>query len=741
MKKLIFLLSLLSLTQAYSQSLPFDFEDSITNPDFVDFDGGSASIVANPSTSGINLSNSVASIVRDGGAVYAGSKIILSSNLDFSELTKITMKVYTAAPIGTIVKMKLEGGGPPFEIDALTTTSGSWEELEWIFAGTPNNLNELVFMFDFGNVGDGSSNSTFYFDDIEQVQGPPAPTLTSLPIDFEAGTVSSDFLNFSGATASVVANPQMMGINNSNTVCQIIREGGDVWAGSKILLEENLDFSTMWIISMKVFTQAPVGTRIKLQLESPTSSTSLDVLTTITGNWETLTWNFDGTPNDFNRIAFMFDFGNQGDGSALSTFLFDDVQQIVGPALPDPLPATMPIDFEESVVDSDFINVFGAVATVVPNPQIDGNNSSATVGKFVRSGGQVWAQSKLALTENIDFSNLSSISMKVYTDAPVGTLLKLKVESNNNAAANERNTFTTVSGAWQTYTWDFAGDPPVYNVLTFMLGYGAIGDASPASTFLFDDIEQVPGPSPIPTTTLPVDFENIVNTGYFLDFDGGVATVISNPQMNGINMSDSVAQIVRNGGQPWGGSKLQLENNLDFSILNSISMKVYTQAPIGTIIRLKLEEDGGAEAETDIITTVSNEWETYTWNFADEPNVFNTLVFMFDFGALGGSSTTSTFLFDDIEQTTDEVPTAIDARLDSEWLQAFPNPAKDFITLSSNNQEIEHISLFDILGNQVSELQTNSRQVTLSISDLARGIYMARISTSAEKSYIKFIIE
>jgi hypothetical protein len=187
----------------------------------------------------------------------------------------------------------------------------------------------------------------------------------------------------------------------------------------------------------------------------------------------------------------MFDFGNVGDGTSNSTFFFDDIQQEIGSTIADPVPTSLPIDFENSVVTSDFINVSGAITEIIANPHVDGINPSATVAKFVRSGGAPWAQSKLILTDFINFSSLSSISMKVYTDAPVGTLLKFKVESTDEGFANERNVNTTVSGAWATYTWDFAGDPPVYNVLTFMLGYATPNDASANATFLFDDIEQV----------------------------------------------------------------------------------------------------------------------------------------------------------------------------------------------------------------------------------------------------------
>lgn len=495
MKNFCLLFALLLVSSIFSQSLPINFEGDISTSDFVDFDGGTGTVVANPIPSGINTSGSVGRIVRDGGAIFAGSKIVLTDNLDFSSLTKISMKVYTTAPIGTIVKFKLEGSGPAVDVDAATTLSGAWETLEWIFVGTPNNLNEVVFMFDFGNVGDGSSNSTFYFDDVEQVSGPAAPIPATLPLDFETGILNTDFLNYSGATASIISNPQIDANNSSATVCQIVRDGGEFWAGSKIFLQNTMDLSTLWELSANVFTTAPVGTRIKLELESSTGErTNLDYVTTTSGSWETASWNFYGQANIYDRLHFMFDFGIVGDGTSSSTFLFDDVQQSVGSVIPDPVPTSFPVDFETSVVTSDFTNFSGGIATVIPNPHITTENSSATVGKFVRSGGAPWAQSKLPLTDFImNMSANGTISMKVYTDAPVGTLLKFKVERNVDNFADERDAYTTVSGDWATYTWDFTNqDTPIYNVLTFMLGYATPNDASSNATFLFDDIEQLP---------------------------------------------------------------------------------------------------------------------------------------------------------------------------------------------------------------------------------------------------------
>lgn len=493
MKYFYSLVFILTSFAGFSQSLPITFEGDITTSDFVDFDGGTAIVTSNVSLTGINTSPTVAQIVRDGGAIWGGSKILLSENLDFSVLTKISMKVFTTAPIGTIVKFKLEGSGPSIDVDATTTVSGQWEELEWVFVGTPNNLNEIVFMFDFGNQGDGSTSSTFYFDDIEQILGPTPPTALSLPIDFEMGEVATDFLNYSGAVASIIPNPQVDGINPSPTVGQVIRDGGQFWAGSKLFIDSTIDLSSLWQISMKVYTTAPVGTRIKLELSNSGASSGLDYITTVSGQWETATWNFNGQANNFDAIQFLFDFGNVGDGSEASTFLFDDILQEVGLVIPEPTATDFPIDFEENFVTSDFTNEDGAIATVISNPQIDANNPSATVGQFIRSGGAPWAKSKLTLTDFIpDFSTVGSISMKVYTDAPVGTILKFKIESNVAGFADERDALTTVSSQWATYTWDFTNfDSPIYNVLTLMLGYDSPNDASANATFLFDDIERV----------------------------------------------------------------------------------------------------------------------------------------------------------------------------------------------------------------------------------------------------------
>ena len=143
MNKIITLILLFTVSISFGQSLPFDFESTITTSNFTDFDGGVATVLANPESSGINTSATVAQIVRNGGQVWSGSKVVLAGNIDFTTNNTITMKVYTTAPVGTLVKMKVESGAGSEEKDALTTVSGDWETLTWDFTGTPTNFNEI----------------------------------------------------------------------------------------------------------------------------------------------------------------------------------------------------------------------------------------------------------------------------------------------------------------------------------------------------------------------------------------------------------------------------------------------------------------------------------------------------------------------------------------------------------------------------------------------------------------------
>ncbi len=348
---LLTMLLITSVTQISAQSLPIDFEGTITTDNFIDFNGGTATVIDNPQTTGINTSDQVAQIVRDGGDIWAGSKIDLAENLDFTTMNAITMKVFTTAPIGTTIKFKLEGAGET-ERDVFTTVSNAWEELTWDFTGEPRNFNSLVFMFDFGNVGDGSETSTFLFDDVQQLFG---GNQLDLPVDFEGVGINYTVTDFGGNRSTLTVDPT----DPTNQVIEVIKmDQAATWAGTTIGTPGGFATNiplTLTDSKMRVRVWSPdAGIPIRLKVEDskdPTHTCETETRTTVAGEWEDLEFDFineaPGTAQlstglnmgwTYNMASIFFNFGTEGSAVGEKTYYFDDVifgQRTTGTTQPE----------------------------------------------------------------------------------------------------------------------------------------------------------------------------------------------------------------------------------------------------------------------------------------------------------------------------------------------------------------------------------------------------------------------
>jgi hypothetical protein len=151
-------------------------------------------------------------------------------------------------------------------------------------------------------------------------------------------------------------------------------------------------------------------------------------------------------------------------------------------------------------------------------------------------------------------------------------------------------------------------------------------------------------------STIVLDFES-ASPYAITDFDGGNLTVISNPQSGGINTSANVARMVKNAGQPWGGSFITLDNVIDFSVKKTFKMKVYSPRA-GAKVLLKVENlsNGALNFEKEVLTTVANGWEELTFDYSaiNTANSYQKVVLIFDLGTPGDGSANFTFLLDDI---------------------------------------------------------------------------------------------
>lgn len=307
-----------------------------------------------------------------------------------------------------------------------------------------------------------------------------------LPITFENAALNYQFSDFGNAATSMVANPDISGINLSSKVGKSIKTpGAEVWAGTTIVLDSPIDFSTLTKFRIKVWSPA-IGVTVKLKIENLNNANinhEVDQVTTVANAWQYLTYDFSAvnTANSYSKVILFFNFGNNGTGD---TYYFDDIRQTDGVA-----PKTLPLTFENSTLNYGFGDFGNAFASRVANPHITGINTSPFVAQVVKiAGAEVWAGTAITLTEPIDFSTYHKIKMKVWSPASGITVL-LKLENSTTPSINvEIPVVTTVANGWEELTFDFAGinNNNNYQNVVLFFDFGVNGTGA---TYNFDDVK------------------------------------------------------------------------------------------------------------------------------------------------------------------------------------------------------------------------------------------------------------
>ncbi|MCA6380533.1 MAG: T9SS type A sorting domain-containing protein [Cytophagales bacterium] len=660
-------------------TLPLDFESSTIPYAFTNFDGGSMTVVSNPNSGGINTSAKVAKMVKSADKVWGGSWIGLAAPIDFSTNKLFKAKIYSPR-VGAKVLLKVENqttGSINYEKEVLTTVANAWEELTFDYSAisTTEAYQKIIFIFDNGTMGDGSANFTFLVDDVKLVtSGTPPPNLPSLPLDFESATIPYNFTDFDGGAMTVVSNPNSGGINTSAKVARMVKSADKVWGGSWIGLAAPIDFSANKLFKAKIYSPR-VGAKVLLKVENQTTASinfEKEVLTTVANTWEELTFDYSTIPtaNSYQKITFIFDNGTMGDGSANFTFLVDDVRLVAGGTPPPNLP-TLPLDFESSTIPYTFTDFGGGAAMVVANPQINGSNNSAKVGKMVKSAPEVYGGSSISLASPIDFSVNKSFKVKVYMPK-VGAKLLLKVENLTNAGINfEREATGTVANAWEELTFDYStiNTANQYQKVVLIFDNGTVGDGGANFTYLFDDIRLVAsgGGGGLTQMNLPVTFDDATVNYGLAGFGGAEASsIVTDPTL----ASNKVAKVIKSAtAQFWAGTTITALNG---TVQTGLSAKVPFTATekkmnvrvwsphAGIPVRLKVEDylDPAKSVETEATSTVANNWETLTFDFAtqaagtaalDLALNYNKASIFFNFGTTGATAGERTYYFDDVK--------------------------------------------------------------------------------------------
>jgi hypothetical protein len=320
------------------------------------------------------------------------------------------------------------------------------------------------------------------------------------------------------------------------------------------------------------------------------------------------------------------------------------VYELTGPQMAAPTPPGR--------VPSDVISIFSGAYTDLPNTNFNPNWGQSTVVTFEEIAGDNTLKYMNLNYQGTQFENPIDASAMEYLHLDMWTddASAINIFMISTGPAETPYALPITSGAWVSYDIPLTAFSTVVDlsdVIQFKI------DGTAGSSIYLDNIYIYrQGASTEPS--LPLDFESSTINYEWINFDGGVVTVIDNPQSNGINTSAKVAQMVKNAGQSWGGSWIGLDAPIDFSVNKTFKMKVYSPR-VGAKVLLKVENMTNASIfyEVEELTTVEDTWEEITFDYSgiSTTESYQKLVIIFDNGTVGNGSPDFTFLFDDIELT------------------------------------------------------------------------------------------
>ena len=320
------------------------------------------------------------------------------------------------------------------------------------------------------------------------------------------------------------------------------------------------------------------------------------------------------------------------------------VAEITGPQVAAPTPPGR--------VETDVISIFSGAYTDLPNTDFNPNWGQSTIVTFEEIASDNTMKYSNFNYQGTQFENPIDASAMEYLHLDLWTddASEVNIYMISTGPAETPYALGITSGQWVSYDIPLTAFSSVVD-LTDVIQFKFEGTGG-SSLYLDNIYIYREGATTDPS--LPLDFESSTINYDWVNFDGGIVTVMDNPQPSGINTSARVAQMVKNPGQVWGGSWIGLDAPMDFSVNKTFKMKVYSPR-IGAKVLLKVENMTNASIfyEVEMETTVINTWEEITFDYSGIPTVesYQKLVIIFDNGTVGNGSADFTFLFDDIELT------------------------------------------------------------------------------------------
>jgi hypothetical protein len=261
------------------------------------------------------------------------------------------------------------------------------------------------------------------------------------------------------------------------------------------------------------------------------------------------------------------------------------------------------------------------------------------------------------------------------------------------------------------------------------------------------------------------DFEGprTVTFGYY---NGILDSMFTNTFPNSVDTSNHCAKYIRDTALYDNIKLYPIDKLVDISpyMNNSssapkIKLKLYTTAPVGTVIQIQLGSKSdnnypsGINSEFIALTTVQNEWENVTLHYFQSPigtlstpTNIDKIILMFH----PNSNSRDTIYFDELTGPALISPTGILGEKDIYNFKLYPNtpnPAKGIthIDFLLNNPGATSLIVYDMLGNPVSTIvdqymKAGSYSIPFETVSIPNGIYFYVLKKDGVAKSMKMIV-
>jgi len=431
-------------------------------------------------------------------------------------------------------------------------------------------------------------------------------------------------------------------------------------------------------------------------------------------------------------------------------------------------------DFESSPA----LDSWDGTAVVVGADPVSSNGANMQVD-VTAGNGQFWQGAKVTLPSDVNMDLTTDITVVVDIYATTAMTIMGKVESNSGApaAADDENhggtgwetiTFTFNTGADGTATAN--GNYNVFAVFPNRDGSGGWTNPWASSTTYFDNLTAVLAAEDLCTNGVQDPGEEGIDCGGTCPNacpsppTVAAPTPPARPAADVISLySDAYSDVTSNFDAGWcgggsisevmiGGNATQqyldnpcqgivLDAGVDASTFTNLHVDVYIQADTdltSSVFNLKyVQQPGGAALEINLNVASSPALVAGSWMQIDIPVDLTTFTGFKEFGIT--SNINGKVWYDNLYTHKDTVLSTDD--FEASELSVYPNPTNNVWNVKTNNQVINSVQVFDILGKQVISFTPRMSEVSIDATGLNNGIYLAKITSDNGSKTIKLIKE